>query len=306
MKLIDLKNKKYNFLITGGTGFIGSKLTKELLNDDQNLTILTRNQKLLKNKQSNLKYVDNISNLEFDFDIIINLAGEPISNRWTQKNKEQIYHSRIEITKKLVEKIIQSKTPPKLFISGSAIGYYGTANDQVFDENSKVNETNLFSQKLCIDWENEAKKAQDKTRLVLIRTGVVIGKNKGILAKMTPPFKLGLGGKIGSGKQILSWIHIDDEISAINHIINNEEITGEINLPSASPVSNKEFSQILAKTLKRPCFFDMPEFMAKIAFGEMGQELILNGQAVIPQKLLETGYKFKFNTLEDALGRELR
>ncbi len=289
-----IRSKKV--LITGGTGFIGSRLVEEFLKEGYLISVLTRR----KIQDRKINYIQNIND-NFDYDIVINLCGSPISRRWTKGVKDEIYNSRIDLTNTLAEIISNSAKPPRLVISGSAIGYYGTSNDIVFDENSQATSQNLFSQKLCRDWENSAKLISDKTRLVIIRTGVVVGKNGGIMKKMLLPFKLGLGGKIGSGNQYLSWISLHDAVEAIKYIIKNEDLSGAINLTAPSVSTNYLFSKTLARILKRPCFFDMPKFIAKILFGKMAEELLLEGQNVYPKKLLENGYKFKITRLEDAI-----
>lgn len=295
-----LNKKNQKILITGGTGFIGSKLVEELLEDGHKITILTR-KKIVNDK---INYIQNLDG-DFDYDIVINLAGESISKYWSSKNKEKIYHSRIDLTNKLAEIINNSKNPPSLVISGSAIGFYGTSQNLVFDENSKPTMQNLFSQKICLDWENATQKINNKTRLVLIRTGVVVGKNGGIIKKMLLPFKFGLGGKIGKGNQYLSWIALDDVILAINHIINNKNLSGAVNLSSPEVATNQTFAKTLASALNRPCFFDMPEFIAKILFGKMGEELLLAGQNVYPKKLLASGFKFQTASLKSAILKAL-
>jgi len=297
--MINLNKKNQKFLITGGTGFIGSKLVKKILEDSHEVTVLTRNEKLLKTKDK-VKYINNLDE-KFNYNIVINLCGELISQRWTRKKKEEIYDSRIDITKKLAKIIKNSKTPPNLVINGSAVGYYGTSQNQIFDEETTPTNQNLFSQNLCKDWENSSSTISAKSRLVIIRTGVVIGKNGGIIKKMLTPFKFGLGGEIGSGWQYLSWIFLDDVIGAINHIINDDNLSGPINLTSPKAVTNKIFSQALAKLLNRPCFFKMPSFLAKTIFGQMADELLLGGQNVIPKKLLQSGYIFKVKDIEEAL-----
>ena len=297
MKLLQQKSK---FLITGATGFIGKRLVDELLQDGHQIFALTR-KKNLKSKNKNLQYINDFVDLEFDFDIIINLAGAPISVNWNAKNRQEIYDSRINITKKIVEKILATKTPPKLFISGSAIGFYGTSETTIFSENSSPTKQNLFSQKLCKDWEFQAQKVGDSTRLVLLRTSVVIGQGGGIIKKLTPPFKMGLGGNIGDGKQIMSWIHLDDAIGIIELIINNSTIKGAINLSSPNSCSNAEFSGVLAKKFNRPYFFHIPKFAVKTIFGQMGEELLLSSQKIAPQKAQENGYDFKFVNIADAI-----
>ena len=297
MKLLQQKSK---FLITGATGFIGKRLVDELLQDGHQIFALTR-KKNLKSENKNLQYINDFVDLEFDFDIIINLAGAPISVNWNAKNRQEIYDSRINITKKIVEKILATKTPPKLFISGSAIGFYGTSETTIFSENSSPTTQNLFSQKLCKDWEFQAQKVGDSTRLVLLRTSVVIGQGGGIIKKLTPPFKMGLGGNIGDGKQIMSWIHLDDAIGIIELIINNSTIKGAINLSSPNSCSNAEFSGVLAKKFNRPYFFHIPKFVVKTIFGQMGEELLLSSQKIAPQKAQENGYDFKFVNIADAI-----
>ena len=298
--MIKLNKKNQKFLVTGGTGFIGSNLIKEILKDGHQVTVLTR--KKIKNKD--ITYIQNIDE-DFNYDIVINLCGETISQRWSKKARQKIYNSRINITNNLAKIISNCKNPPKLVISGSAIGYYGTSDYLTFNEDSQITSQKLFSQKLCLDWEMSAKPIADKTRLAIIRTGVVVGKNGGIIKKMLLPFKLGLGGKIGKGTQYLSWIALDDVIGALNHIINNEDLSGAINLTTPKVTTNEIFSKALAKILNRPCFFDMPEFIAKILFGKMSEELLLNGQNIYPKKLLESGYEFQITSLENSILKAL-
>ncbi len=292
-------------LITGGTGFIGKKLCQKLVEDCYEITVLTRQKNLAPSK--NIQYIHSLSQKDFNYDIIINLAGEPISQNWSTKNKKKIYESRIGLTRNLVDKINSAKKSPSLFISGSAIGYYGYDAGILYDENSKITlNHNIFSQSICHDWEIAAAIKSQETRLVKIRTGIVLGKNGGALKKMLIPFKLGLGGKIGSGEQFMSWIDIDDAINAINFIIKNNKISGAVNLTSPNPVSNANFSKTLASIVKRPCIFDMPKFITEILFGQMGKELLLKGQKVYPQTLLQNGFEFKYSDLEKSLSKILR
>jgi DNA-binding NarL/FixJ family response regulator len=190
-------------------------------------------------------------------------------------------------------------TPNKIL--RSKIEEIAFSDKLIFDEDSKQTEQNLFSQKLCKDWEEIALKAQDKTRVVLLRTGVVVGEGGGIIKKLTPPFKLGLGGKIGDGTQIMSWIHLDDIMGILNLIMNNFSIAGAINLVSPNACSNHEFSQKLAKKFARPYLFHMPKIVAKNLFGKMGEELLLSSQKIAPHKAVENGYDFKFSRIEDAI-----
>lgn len=291
--------KKY--LITGGTGLIGLKLVERLGEKENQITVLTRNKNL--KSDSLVKYINDLDEQNFDYDIVINLQGEPISQRWSAAKKEEIFASRVNFTKEIVDRINASKSPPKLLISGSAIGYYGTSKNEVFTENSKPTGQNLFSQNLCTNWEDIATKA--KTRVVLLRTSVVIGKGGGIIKKMFLPFKLGLGGKIGNGEQYLSWIHIDDAVNAILFLIENQKIAGAVNLSSPNFVTNFEFSKSFAKALNRPCIFTIPALSMKLVYKEMADELLLAGQKVYPEVLLQAGFKFANTNLDGALKLEL-
>jgi uncharacterized protein (TIGR01777 family) len=298
--MIKLLQKNCKFLITGATGFIGSKLCQELLADGHQIVALTRQ----KNKISvheNLKYINDLDEENFNFDVVINLAGATISEYWTKNKQQEIRESRLEITQKIVEKIIISETPPKLFISGSAIGFYGTSNSIIFSENSHPTAQNLFSQKLCKDWEEIALKATDKSRVVLLRTAVVVGEGGGIIKKLSIPFKFGLGGNIGDGNQIMSWIHLHDVMGILNLIMNNSSIAGAINLVAPNACSNAEFSKFLAQKFSRPCFFHMPKIIAQTLFGKMGEELLLSSQKIAPHKAIENGYDFKFSRIEEAI-----
>jgi uncharacterized protein (TIGR01777 family) len=295
-----INNVKYKFLITGITGFIGSRLCDELLQDGHFIVGLTR-QKNKISPHKNLIFINNLNEHEFNYDIIINLAGAPISVRWNPQNREEIYNSRLDITAEIVANIANAKNPPKTFISGSAIGYYGTSDNIIFSENSQPTTQNLFSQKICKDWENCASKAQKYTRVILLRTSVVIGKNGGIIKKLSIPFKLGFGGAIGSGAQFMSWIHIDDVMGIINLILNNVSIEGAINLSAPQVTTNKEFSKLLAKKYQRLCIFNVPSLGAKLVFGKMGEELLLSSQKIFPHKALENGYDFKYVNISDAI-----
>jgi len=254
---------KQKVLLTGGTGFIGKELTNELIKNNYQLTILTRSN--LTNNDS-ITYIQNLDQVDFNqIDIVINLAGSPIAVNWNKKNCDEIYNSRISLTKNLVEKINQANNPPQLFISGSAIGIYGI--NQIFSCDEKTTVTideKLFSQKLCIDWEETAKQTQAKTRLVLLRTGIVLGKDGGVLKKMLLPFFLGIGGKIGDGYQYMSWIAMEDVIGIIMLAIINPDIKDQINLTSPKPVANHEFTKALAMAINRPAILSIPEFMVKL------------------------------------------
>lgn len=288
-----------NILITGGTGFIGSTITKFFLQQNNYITILSRGRsKVLKP----VRVIESINQINANekINIIINLAGSPINKKWNKTYKEILISSRVEVTKSLITLIKALKEKPDLLISASAIGYYGTQNNKYLDETSSYIDD--FTHELCNLWELEAQKAQELgVRTCITRLGVVLGKNGGALEKILPLFKLGLGGNIGSGKQFFSWIHVDDVIAIFNFLISNKEQKGIYNLTSPSPTTNSQFTKALSRTLKRPDFFTVPSFLIKMVFGEMGDKLLLNGSAVYPKKLLDNGYEFKFKTIESAL-----
>ncbi len=290
-----------NLLITGGTGFVGSALCSRLLEEQHKIVVLSRNPEKIKPPIKAVVNLDQLSNDDI-FDVVINLAGEPIANkRWNDQQKKRIFGSRIETTEALIEYFKKSKHKPKLLINGSAIGYYGTAktNDNI-DEKSGCDDS--FSSQLCQKWEAAALEAESLgIRTCLIRTGIVLGKNGGALSKMLPPFKMGLGGRIGYGKQWMSWIHLDDLVGIILYCINNDDLKGAVNGTSPNPVINEVFTKTLGTALKRPTIFPMPEIVIKLLMGQMGEELLLSGKRVLPRKALDAGYIFKYKTLEDAL-----
>ena len=289
-------------LIVGGSGFIGRNLCKKLANSGDQLVVFSRSpKKAAKVLPSSVQIIDDLNQLNQPVDTLINLAGEPIADRrWSKKRKATISHSRIQTTQKLYEYFKHAVKAPSTVISGSAIGYYGggTANNQQIAEDGAV-EPN-FSSQLCAKWENTAQQFENLgSRVCFLRTGIVLGE-QGALSKLLPAFKLGLGGAIASGQQWMPWIHIDDMVDIIIHAIQND-IAGPINCTAPQPVTNKEFAKTLGKVLKRPAIAPMPAVVVKLLFGQMGDELMLQGQCVIPQKLQQQGYQFKYNDLQSAL-----
>lgn len=289
-------------LITGATGFIGQQLVTHL--KQHQLLILTRNiskaTQLLGAQHQYIEQLNHLNQLN-DIDVVINLAGEPIvGKRWSDKQKQLLEQSRFQITNQLSQLIQQSVTPPHTFISGSAIGYYGMRRDtQILDEDSAA--INDFSHQLCRQWEQLALTSQtEQTRVVIIRIGIVLGKNGGALAKMLPAFKMAAGGKIASGQQGFSWIHQQDLIDIILFLINHPTCQGIYNATAPKPLSNQAFSQTLAQVLHRPAVVPMPEFVLNLAMGEMAQ-LLTKGQYVYPKHILQAGFNFKFHQLKPAL-----
>ena len=288
-----------NIFITGGTGLIGKSLV-QLLKQKHQITILTRNVNNVENCD-NVTYVSEFNELDFsNFDAVINLAGEPIvDKRWSDKQKDVLCHSRWDLTQDLVDKIDKAeRTTPIRFISGSAVGYHGRQDHRPINEsyNSPYPE---FSHLLCQRWEQIAQSA-DNASIAILRTGIVLSPQGGALKKMLLPFKLGGGGPIASGLQMMPWIHIDDMVNGIIFLLDNPTLEGPFHLTAPEPVTNKEFSQTLAKTLHRPCLLPMPEFVLRFAMGEMA-DLLVYGQNAIPQRLLDTGFAFQYPKLKGAL-----
>ena len=290
-------------LITGGTGLIGSKLIPTLL-PEHDIVGLTRSVAAAEHKLgSDVKWVSSLSDLLDlnEFDAVINLAGEPIvAKRWSASQKQRLENSRWEITRKLTDLFNKSTQPPEVFISGSAIGYYGRQNAAPIDERfDKPHDE--FSHQLCKKWESIALEAQsERTRVCILRTGIVLAKNEGALGKMELPFKLGLGGPIGAGDHYMSWIHINDMVAAIGLLLTQKNSSGIFNLTAPETVSNAVFSQCLAGALHRPCLLFTPKMALKLAMGEMA-DLLIHGQNVIPKHLLDLGFVFTHPKLDQAL-----
>ncbi|WP_305405796.1 TIGR01777 family oxidoreductase [Photobacterium leiognathi] len=295
-------------LMTGATGFIGRALLPHFNHD--HVTVLTRNPTRAYHLLGHhINAVDSLESFDnFDqFDAIINLAGEPIMNkRWSEKQKQKICQSRWDITKQLVDKINASTNPPHTFISGSAVGIYGDNQDKTIDESTPLDiNDNDFAQNVCHRWEQIALKAQsEQTRVCLIRTGIVLGKQGGALARMLLPYQLGLGGKIGDGKQYFPWIHMQDMIKGIIFLLSHPEAQGVFNFTAPTPVTNSVFSQTLAATLKRPHFLFTPAWVLKLGLGESAQ-LLLDSQRALPNKLQQEGFNFSFPCIEQALKQTL-
>ncbi|WP_158970467.1 TIGR01777 family oxidoreductase [Paraglaciecola sp. L3A3] len=289
-----------NILITGGSGLIGSNLIPLLR--PSSVAVYTRNvamaEKILGYKIHFISNLDQLENLN-EYDAVVNFAGEPIADKkWTTEQKQLIEQSRWATTEKIVDLIKASDNPPEVLISGSAIGFYGRQDDTPIDE-SFTKPHFEFSHQLCERWEFLAKQAEsDKTRVCILRTGIVISKRGGALQKMLLPFKLGLGGPIGDGQQYMSWIHLEDMLQGIVHLIKNKSCRGIYNFTAPTPVTNEEFSQQLANTLHRPCFLRMPSALLKMLLGEMS-DLLIYGQRVIPQRLLDSGYQFVYPELSE-------
>ncbi len=296
-----------NILMTGGTGFIGCALTKNLIAQGHAVTILSRNPgKVIPLCGSVVHTLGSLAELKTEdhYQVIINLAGAPIAEaRWSEERKQLIRASRIDLTEQLVDCIARMAVKPELLISGSAIGYYGNQGDTVLTEQSAAHED--FSQKLCADWEAATQQAEPfGVRVCLIRTGLVIANDGGFLQRLLPPFRLGLGGRLGDGRQWMSWIHRQDWIDIALTMIADSTMQGAYNATAPHPVSNAEFTRLLAQCLKRPALLPIPAGLLKILLGELSQ-LLLGSQRVIPERLLAQGFKFRYDDLATALNEAL-
>ncbi len=291
-------------LITGGTGLIGKKLTALLLNKGYEVSLLSRKaneSKTVKtftwDVEKNIIDPNSLKNV----DIIIHLAGEGIADkRWTSERKKSIINSRVNSTQLLFDSLSKIKHQVHSFISASAIGYYGDRNDELLTEESQVGKG--FLAESCLQWENTVDKINElNIRVVKLRTGIVLSKDGGALAKMAVPFKFGFGTALGSGKQWMSWIHEEDLCNMYLHAIEHSQLKGSYNAVSPNPVNNKTFSKVLAKVLNRPFFLpNVPAFILKIILGEMST-VVLNSNKVSANKILKEGFHFKYENLEEGL-----
>jgi uncharacterized protein (TIGR01777 family) len=234
------------------------------------------------------------------FEAVVHLAGESIIGRWTEEKKRRILDSRTFGTRHLAEALAAAEQPPRALVSASAIGYYGNRGDEVLREDSPAG-TKEFTAEICREWEAATRPAEKAgIRTTLLRLGVVLSAQGGALPKMLTPYRLGLGGRMGDGRQWWSWIHVDDLVGAIQHVL-SKQLSGPVNAVSPQPVTNADFTRALAAAVSRPAIFPMPAFVVRTIFGQMGDELWLASQRVEPAKLVVSGYPFKFPNLENAL-----
>ncbi len=294
-------------LISGASGLVGTNLIPTLIAKGHSVFKLVRKTPKSADEiqwDAEKGFSENEKAKLEGFDAVVHLAGDNVaSENWSEDKKRLIRESRTIGTRVLVDALKSLENPPKTFVSASAIGFYGNRNDEILTEESPKGVG--FFPEVCEAWENEAKKAEGFARVVMLRIGVVLASDGGALGKMLTPFKLGVGGVIGSGEQYMPWIAIDDIVGIFHFAIENN-ISGVFNTTAPNPVTNYEFTKTFGKVLNRPTFFTIPEFAIKLMFGEMGETILLQGCRVIPKRLQEAGYKFQFEILEDAFRSVLK
>lgn len=298
-------------LLTGGSGFLGSALTRKLLNHGHHVTIFTRRPSFVHAQYgSEVEVVSSWSSLPVNstFDAAINLAGEGLADRpWTPARKEVLLASRIGVTEELLRFLKSLDRKPEVLLSGSAVGIYGDRGMSIINEDSPIEiSPHDFAQQLCRDWEAAAAPAKALgIRLCYLRSGVVLGRQGGMLRKLLPIYSLGLGGRLGHGDQMLTWVHIDDWTNMVLFLLGDKKCSGAFNLTAPKPVSNIEFAHELGKALHRPAFLPVPEGLLKLVMGEMAN-MLLCSQLVLPSRLLSHGFQPRYPTLKEALEKETR
>jgi len=289
-------------LITGGTGLIGHALVKHW-QDVHTITVLTRQPELAsKLSPQGVTFVSSLNQVDFDeIDAVINLAGEPIAEkRWSEAQKERICQSRWQLTEQIATALLNASPAPRLLLNASAVGFYGRQSSGPIHEDFSHYYPE-FSHDVCARWENLAFRAKsEQTRVAVVRIGIVLAEHGGALKKMLPAFRMGLGGRLGDGRQYMSWIHLDDLVQLFDFLLVSDQTQGIYHGTAPMAVTNAQFSQLLAERLHRPCFFHMPTMVVRTLFGEMA-DILLYGQQVYPQRAIEAGFHFKYPQLRLAL-----
>jgi len=289
-------------LVTGSSGLIGSAVVRFLIAGGQNVVRLVRSRPPAGEAEVYWDPAEgriDLARLE-GLDAAIHLAGETTSGRWTAEKKARIRDSRVKGTQLLCQSLAQLKEPPKVLVSASAVGYYGDRGDEWLDEGSLPGSS--FLAEVCQQWEAATEPAvQRGIRVINLRMGVVLSPAGGALAKMLLPFRMGVGGILGSGRQYMSWIDIDDLVGAISNALTNDSLRGPVNATAPGPITNREFTETLGRVLRRPTLLRVPAFAVRLAFGEMVDELLLASARVKPIRLLASGYAFRYPEIESAL-----
>jgi uncharacterized protein (TIGR01777 family) len=295
-------------LVTGSSGLVGERLVHSLKSQGQEVVRLVRS--IPKDSATEIRWNPDEGTLDEagleGLDSVVHLAGENLAEgRWTDEKKKRIRESRVKGTRLLSEALARLKEKPEVLVSASAIGFYGNRGDEILTERSAAGDD--FLAEVCREWElATAPAGENGIRVVHLRFGVILSREGGALAKMLFPFRMGVGGKIGSGKQYMSWIAIDDVVGVIEHALMNDELRGAVNVVSPNPVTNYEFTKTMGSVLSRPTVFPVPAFAAKLLFGEMADATLLTSQRVEPERLKASGYKFKYPELKNALQHVLK
>lgn len=287
-------------LVSGASGLIGSALIPSLKSRGFHVLRLARGGSVSTDQVAWDPSQPISPEAVTGFQAVVHLSGESVASRWSDSKKVKIRNSRVDSTSTLAQALARTEKRPQVFVSASAIGIYGNRGDEVLREESTPG--NGFLAEVCREWEAAAQPAADAgIRCAQIRTGVVLSAEGGALQKMLPPFRMGVGGNLGSGRQWMSWIHIQDMVGAINHILKTDLLRGPVNLVAPKPVTNAEFTKTLGAVLSRPTIFPVPAFVMKLAFGQMAEEVLLTSQRVEPAKLVSSGYPFQYSDLRKAL-----
>jgi len=295
-------------LVSGSHGLIGKALISSLTREGNEVLRLVRRERIVGSPE--VEWDPTRGSIDGQHlegvDAVVHLAGESIAEgRWDHKKKRRIRESRVQGTKLLTDSLVRLTRPPGIFLSASAIGFYGNRGDEILTETS--NKGNDFLSDVCADWENATQPAIGKgIRVVNLRFGVILSTAGGALTKMLPPFRMGIGGRVGSGQQWMSWIALEDVIDAIEFALATDSLTGPVNIVAPNPVRNAAFTKELGAALSRPTLFPIPAFGARLAFGEMADALLLSSQRVDPARLKEHRFEFKYPTLNSALSHALR
>lgn len=287
--------------ITGATGLVGSALADSLRRDGWRVLRLTRRSPA---SPEDVSWDPEAGKLDASHlagaDVVVNLAGEPLDQRWTDERKRRIRDSRVRGTTLLARAIGELQPRPSVLVNGSAVGYYGSRGDEVLDERSTAGAD--FLARVCVEWEGATAPARDAgIRVVCTRSGLVLAAHGGALHRMLLPFRLGIGGRLGSGEQWVSWISLADQVRAIRFAIDREDLSGPVDLTAPTPVHNSELTEALGRVLDRPTFMTVPAFGLELLFGEMARATVLASQRVLPRRLLELGFTFEHPTVEEAL-----
>ena len=301
------ENLRPRVLISGGSGLIGRALTASLRRGGYEVLSLVR--RPADGQRGEIRWDPAAGTLEAapleGLAAVVHLSGESVAHRWSAARRQAILDSRVQSTSLLARTLVRLERPPEVLLSSSATGYYGARGDELLDEGATPG-TSGFLPEVCRRWEEAVAPVGERgIRLVLLRTGVVLSARGGALAQLLTPFRLGAGGVVGSGRQWFSWISLPDEIGAIEHLLRTPSTSGPVNLTAPTPVTNRELTTTLGRLLRRPTLLPLPSLVVRTLFGDMGEEVLLQGQRVVPTKLLAAGYAFQHPELESALRAEL-